>query len=102
VAIEGAQGRLKAAAERRKRLYDQHVRDVPLREGQLVYLRNHGVRGRHKIQDRWSSVVYQIVRVPIDGGPVYAVAPTDPGSIALEHSFQEPLESDHTSHQEDP
>ncbi len=51
VAFEGAQGQLETAAGRRKAQYNAHVRDAPLREGQLVYLREYGVRGRHKVQD---------------------------------------------------
>lgn len=42
-----------------------------------MYLRNHGVRGRHKIQDIWSSVVHQVVRAPTGEGVVYTVAPAD-------------------------
>ena len=39
IAFEGAREHLFAAASRRKERYDQHVRDLPLEEGQLVYLR---------------------------------------------------------------
>ncbi len=76
-AFSGAQGRLKVMAEKRKVKHDQCVCDIPLVEGQLVYLRNCGNRGRHKIQDLWSSVVYQVVRVPRAGGAVYSIAPVD-------------------------
>lgn len=77
VAFEGAQGRLRVAVERRKWNYDRHVRDVPLTEGQLVWLRDLTVRGRNKIQDRWGPVVYRVVRAPIGGGSVYTIAPVD-------------------------
>lgn len=80
VAFEGARQHLKAAANRRKERHDLHVRDVPLREGQLVYLRNYGVRGRRKIQDIWSPVVYQVVRAPETGGSIYTIAPVDDSS----------------------
>lgn len=49
LAFEGARGRLKMAAERRKKNHDQHVRDHPLSEGQLVLIRDCSTRGRHKI-----------------------------------------------------
>lgn len=75
VAFEGARERIKAAADRRKANYDQHVRDVPLAEGQMVYLRDLGKRGRNKIQDLWNSVVHRIVKAPKDGGAVYSVVP---------------------------
>lgn len=42
-----------------------------------MYLRNHGVRGRHKIQDIWSLVVHQVVRAPTGKGVVYTVSPVD-------------------------
>lgn len=75
VAIDGARERLQFAASRRKAGHDQRVRELPLSEGQLVYLRDHGVRGRHKIHDLWSSTVYKVVKAPRTGGSVYTVAP---------------------------
>ncbi|KAI3368495.1 hypothetical protein L3Q82_025508 [Scortum barcoo] len=77
VAFEGARERLLAAAGRRKEQHDHRVRDAPLLVGQLVFLRDHGARGRHKIQDLWSSVVYQVVRAPSGEGAVYTVAPAN-------------------------
>lgn len=74
-AFEGARERLRVAADRRKTRHDRTVKDDPLQEGQLVYLRELGSRGRNKIQDRWSSVVYQVLRAPTDGGSVYTIAP---------------------------
>lgn len=77
LAFEGARERLKVAAERRKKNYDRHVRDAPLEEGQLVWIRDHSARGRHKIQDLWGPVVYRVMRVPQEGGSVYTIAPAD-------------------------
>ncbi|KAL4004410.1 P2Y purinoceptor 4 [Sarotherodon galilaeus] len=62
-------------ADRRKERHDQRVHPVPLKVGQLVYLRDHSARGRHKIQDLWSSVVYQVLRAPQENGAVYTIAP---------------------------
>lgn len=76
-AFEGARERLLAAAGRRKERHDQQVRGAPLPVGQLVYLRDHSIRGRQKIQDLWSSVVYQVVKAPACEGVVYAVAPVN-------------------------
>ncbi len=64
VTFNGTRERLQAAANKRKANYDQHVRGVPLIEGQLVFLCHCGHKGRHKIQDIWSPVVYQVVRAP--------------------------------------
>ncbi|KAL0148953.1 hypothetical protein M9458_055757 [Cirrhinus mrigala] len=44
---------------------------------QLVYLRDLCVRGRAKIQDHWSSVVYRVLRAPMPGGAVYTIAPVE-------------------------
>lgn len=52
LAFEGAGERLKQAAHRRKRNHDQQVRDVPLSEGQLVFLRDFTARGPQKTHDR--------------------------------------------------
>lgn len=77
VAFGNARERLLVAAERRKERHDQGVRHSPLQVGELVYVRDHGARGRHKIQDIWSSVVYQVLRAPSGDGPVYTIAPVD-------------------------
>ncbi|KAJ8417019.1 hypothetical protein AAFF_G00282460 [Aldrovandia affinis] len=76
-AFDGARVRLKVAAESRKERQDQLVRGVDLKEDQLVYLRDHSVRGRNKIQDLWSSTVHKILKAPQQGGPVYTIAPVD-------------------------
>lgn len=86
VAFVGARERLGAAADRRKARHDLQVREAPLKEGQLVYLRDYSVRGRCQIQDPWSSVVYQVMRAPKEGGAVYTIAPTtDLGKVKHVH-----------------
>uniref|UniRef100_A0A3B3SEI7 Gypsy retrotransposon integrase-like protein 1 n=1 Tax=Paramormyrops kingsleyae TaxID=1676925 RepID=A0A3B3SEI7_9TELE len=83
---DGARERLRVAAARRKRNYDQHVRDVPLVEGQCVLLRETNARGRHKIQDLWGSVVYRVLQAPDSGGSLYTVAPlTDQAKVRRVH-----------------
>lgn len=68
VAIERARVQLSLATDRRKERHDQRVHSAPLKVGQLVYLWDHSIRGQHKIQDLWSSVVYQVLRAPRRGG----------------------------------
>ncbi|MCJ8749885.1 hypothetical protein PDJAM_G00192760 [Pangasius djambal] len=86
VAFEGARERLGTVADRQKARHDLQVRESPLKEGQLVYLHNYSVRGRHKIHDLWSSVVYQILKAPKEGGVVYTIAPTtDLGKLKHVH-----------------
>nr|XP_057913595.1 uncharacterized protein LOC131107503 [Doryrhamphus excisus] len=77
VVFEGAKERLQQAADRRRRAHDQHVRHLPLDEGQLVFLRDFSARGPHKTRDGWSSVKYQVLRAPGQGGSVYTIGPVD-------------------------
>ena len=86
VAFEGARERLWAAASKRKAQHDQRVQDLPFSVGQLVYLRDHGVRGRHKIQDLWNAQVHQVVKAPCGDGAVYTVTPVnDPQKVKRVH-----------------
>lgn len=77
MAFGNARERLLVAAERRIEHHDQGISDAPPQVGQLVYLRDPSARGRHEIQYLWSSVVYQVMRAPSGGGPVYTIAPVD-------------------------
>lgn len=77
VAFEGARERLLVAAGRGKERHDQQVHEAPLQVGQLVYVRDHGTRGRRKIQDIWSSVVHQVLKAPVGEGAVYTIAPVN-------------------------
>ncbi|KAJ8407241.1 hypothetical protein AAFF_G00278150 [Aldrovandia affinis] len=65
------------AARRRQRdqRYKSQVHDPGLKEGQLVYTRNHSVKGRNKIQDTWDSTPYRVVQQPDHQGAVYSVIP---------------------------
>lgn len=66
---------LHAKAEKRNQKHNQQVMDPGLEEGQLVYLRNHQVRGRNKIQDPWHPCLYRVVKRPQDQGAVYTIVP---------------------------
>ena len=86
VAFQGAEGRLRAAAGKRKEAHDRQVKDLPLGEGELVYLRNLSRRGCHKIQDLWSPVVYEVIKAPPVNGAVYTIAPvTDRSKVRQVH-----------------
>lgn len=75
VVFSSVRERLKSAAESRKARYDLKASCPQLEVGQLVYLCDHSIRGRNKIQDAWSPVTYQVLRAPAPGGVVYTVAP---------------------------
>ena len=51
------------------------MRDPSVSEGDLVYVRNHGVKGRNKIQDVWEPTPYRVVRCPPERGVVYSITP---------------------------
>lgn len=57
-----------------KAYYDQRVRDLPLAEGDRILIRNVGLPGRHKLQDRWKSTPYVVVK-KLPNLPVYQVKP---------------------------
>ncbi|KAL0150798.1 hypothetical protein M9458_053880, partial [Cirrhinus mrigala] len=63
-------------AKRNKQRYDSKVRESILEPGDKVLVRNVGIRGKHKIADKWSKMVYRIVK-QIDNSPVYVVAPVE-------------------------
>lgn len=88
-----ARARLDRAAELRQKRYDQVGRDVALQEGQEVYLRDYGVRGRHKIQNHWSSIVHKVVRAPRGDGGVYTIAQVDNPSMVkqVHRSYLKPV-----------
>lgn len=70
---------------RRNQSHNDNVNDPGLKEGRLVYLRNH-VPGRNKIQDQWNSAVFRVLRSPSGTGTVYTVAPRDrEGSVRQVH-----------------
>ena len=75
-AYQKAGERLQNAAQSRKARHDQRLNDVPVRFGQLVFLRNR-VRGRNKIQDAWSSTPYRVTELPEKDGVVYTVERAD-------------------------
>lgn len=77
IAFDGARERLATAAAYRKQRHDKHVHDLPLMEGQSVYVRDLGVRGRHKIHDLWTPIVHTVLKAPCDGGAVYTIAPAE-------------------------
>lgn len=59
---------------RNKSRHDQRVRDQPLAEGDRVLVRNVGLTGKHKLQDRWKSTPYVVIK-KLPNLPVYRVQP---------------------------
>lgn len=61
-------------ALRNKQRYDLRVRESTLHVGDRVLVKNVGIRGKHKIADRWSNTIFQVVK-QINESPVYVVKP---------------------------
>ncbi|CAL9706631.1 unnamed protein product [Knipowitschia caucasica] len=59
-----------------KQRFDKNVRESKLETGDRVLVKNVGLRGKHKISDRWSQTVYKVIR-QVKGLPVYVIAPFD-------------------------
>ena len=51
----------------------KRVRGVMPEVGDLVLLKNVGVKGKHKLADKWKSEIYKIIGKPIPDIPVYTV-----------------------------
>ncbi|KAI4875687.1 hypothetical protein NFI96_005150 [Prochilodus magdalenae] len=64
---------LKTALQNKRR-FDSKVRESTLLPGDRVLVRNVGIRGKHKIADRWSETIYKVVK-QIQDSPVYVVVP---------------------------
>ncbi|KAJ8362363.1 hypothetical protein AAFF_G00378260 [Aldrovandia affinis] len=75
MAYDQVQQRLATRRRQRDQRYKSQVHDPGLKEGQLVYIRNHSVKGRNKIQDTWDSTPYRVVQQPDHQGAVYSVVP---------------------------
>lgn len=63
---------LESAAERRRAAFPEFISILP--PGTLVYCRNH-FHGRHKIQDVWSSIVFEIVTCTDEVWTLYRIRP---------------------------
>lgn len=45
-----------------KQRFDSKVRESTLAAGDKVLVRNVGIRGKHKIADRWSETIFVVVK----------------------------------------
>ena len=63
------------AAAGAKLQYDKHVREHALGPGDHVLIRNVGLKGPHKLANRWSSDVFKVLRRVSPDMPVYKVGP---------------------------
>ena len=73
-AYQRAQENSKKESERHKKYYDQRVKCIELRPGDLVRVRIKALAGDHKIADQWESTPYRVIN-QLDGQPVFKVRP---------------------------
>lgn len=60
--------------QKNKRRYDEKVHHFKLSPGDRVFIRNLGLKGKQKLADRWSSVIY-VVEKQLQNLPVYQLVP---------------------------
>ena len=74
-AYKAANDASKVAVKRRAKYYNKKVRGISLDVGDLVLLKNVGLKGKHKLADKWRSEVYVVVEQPNTDIPVFKVHP---------------------------
>jgi hypothetical protein len=70
-AYDRAKSEIQRDEDDRKQRHDERKTENELQIGDQAYIRNRGVKGRDKIQDKWKSEVYTIVDKPCNS--VYSV-----------------------------
>jgi hypothetical protein len=68
-----ASSTISGSQKEQKRKFDLKVRGAVVGVGDRVLVRNVGLRGKHKIADRWSPDAYIVVCQPNNDVPVYVV-----------------------------
>ena len=60
-------------SKRHKRRYDLRVRDAKIQPGDRVLIRNVGLKGKHKLADRWNKEIHVVISQPDPFIPVFQV-----------------------------
>lgn len=84
-AYKSASAAAKSAAKKQAHGYNQKVRGHPIKKGDYVLVKNVGVKGKHKLADRWRSERYVVLDKPNDHIPVYRVAAEDGSTVKMLH-----------------
>ena len=77
LAYKKAQVQSKKAAAQNKIKYVMNARNSILEPGDLVLVRNVGIREKNKLADRWEHEPYLVLEQPNENIPVYRVQRTD-------------------------
>lgn len=73
------------AAEKNKAEYDKRLRGYPIEIGDQVLIRRTGIKGRHKLADRWLDQPHIVVAKPNPEIPVFRVRELDGGAEKTLH-----------------
>jgi transposase InsO family protein len=72
-------------AEKNKSRYDRGVRESLLEIGDRVLVRKVGIKGKHKLADKWEEQPYLVHSIPNPNIPVYKVKPEGGSGIRTLH-----------------
>ena len=72
-AYKAAGNAVKEASKRQAKYYNKKVRGITLESGDYVLIKNVGLKGKHKLADKWRQEVYVVVDQPNPDIPVYKV-----------------------------
>ena len=68
---------MKQARTRQKKNYDKKVRGSSINVGDYVLVKNVGIKGKHKLADKWKTELHIVVDQPNKDIPVFKVRPED-------------------------
>jgi transposase InsO family protein len=91
-AYKAASEATKQAQTRQARGYNKKVRGSKIEIGDYVLVKNVGVRGKHKLADKWKQEIHLVTGQPNEDIPVYKVRPeTGTGEKVLHRNLLLPL-----------
>ena len=83
---------MKAAREKQGRTYNKKVRGSSIAVGDLVLVKNVGLKGKQKLADKWKSDIHIVIDQPCKDVPVFVVRPENgSGERTLHRNLLLPL-----------
>ena len=84
-AYEAANKASREASKKQARNYDKKVRGPKILIGDLVLVKNVGLKGKHKLADRWKQEIHVVLDQPNSDIPVFRVRPEKGGGERVLH-----------------